>query len=156
MEAPFVQLPSGKCWWPLLGAVVAKGIRGGWLNGAEEFLLLGFSGKGGEQQKCHQELGWEGVLGDSELSKGFGAGQGQGQVCGEGGLLSRSHTPFSQPVLRGAVAGVKLPEAVKAGISTKREKVTGGKARLAPPPSQGPAGMCLLWGGSGAGVGFVT
>lgn len=68
-----------------------QGLRGGWLNGVGEFLLLGFSGKGREEQNCHQELGlgWEE---DSGLSEGVGAGQGQGQVCGKG-LLHQCAIP---------------------------------------------------------------
>lgn len=73
-----------------------KGVRGAWLSAVREFLLLGFSGKGWEQQNCHHELGagWEGVLGGSDLSKGAGAEQGQGQACGTG-LLHDCPVPTS-------------------------------------------------------------
>lgn len=128
LEAPFCaaaewEVPVVTAW-----GCSCKGVRGGWLNGTGGFLLSGFSGKGREQQNCRQELGVgrEGVLGDSHLSKGAGAGQAQGQVCGTG-LLHQCPVPTPpSPTLRAVVAEGETPReqpgAVKPGIDTKGKK----------------------------------
>lgn len=112
--SPFRAAAEGEALVVTAWGCSCQGLHAGWLNGVGEFLLLGSSGKGWEEQNCHQELevGWEG---DSELPEGAGAGPGPGVWEGAAPPV------FPHPLLPPS-PGEKLPEAVKPGVSTKGKK----------------------------------